>query len=784
MSELGRQPLTIVELDRDQCTLRYGVLPCRAAFASGELRTNFALYSQTFGNAVWAVGTPRSTTVDNATAAPDGTTTAASWIEDGTAGIRTKPQTISFTSGLVYTLSFYAKRASGVRFPALSLPSAAFGTARFGGFDLDAVTASFAGGSGAALIEALANGWFRCQITATASATASGAVVLRMADVATAATISYSGDGTSGLYVWGAQLETGDPASTYKATTAAAVTELWGTGQRKCYNTFATCGDTANYDRGNIVLRFAYNQSGLPKTGTIYPALKSVSTRAAEINLSGIDPKTTALGKRARVTVTLDEFGDNDTYVDPYQEERITGEAQLDGIGYDPSRGLFFAKELARSPYYVGRGLRIKRGYVGDDVASMPAAHYVVSERAGPTSDGTVTITAKDVLDLADNAKAVAPAASNGKLVSDIAIDAAAFILTPTGAGAEYPASGRVCIGREVMTFTRSGDVMTITARGVDGTTAAAHTTNDVVQLCLRYEAMTGAEIFADLEENYAGIDPAFIDLATWSADAARWMGGITFTRTITKPTGVSLLIGQICQHGIMHWWDELQQELMFRPNRPLDLGEAYFPVTDAANLIEGTVASEEGDDQRISALFFYHGQIDPTDGDESARNYSKLAIALDPSASSANEYGEERIKYIYSPWLGQAGDDPAALAISTRLLNRYRNTPRIIAGMLDVKDRASVGLGSLLSVQSYLFQDATGLASPQLMQVNYAEEKEDRISFKAETYTFRGRYCFITDNARGDYGAASDAEKAKGTYIVDSTTLMFADGTGPYVMF
>ena len=168
----------------------------------------------------------------------------------------------------------------------------------------------------------------------------------------------------------------------------------------KCFNTRATCQDPANYlGSATQTLRFAKNESGLPKGQTIFPALSSVSTRAAEINLSGIDPRTTALGKRARVTVALQDFAYHDTLTDPYQSERVSGAAQFSGVGYQPGdRGQFFAKLAARQPYYIGKPLRVKRGYVGDTVASMPAANYVITEWTGPDASGARSNLRKAIL--------------------------------------------------------------------------------------------------------------------------------------------------------------------------------------------------------------------------------------------------------------------------------------------------------------------------------------------------------------------------------------------------
>jgi len=564
--------------------------------------------------------------------------------------------------------------------------------------------------------------------------------------------------------------------------TAPCTAALSAETPNKCFNTRKTCQDPANYlGTSTQTLRFARNQSGLPGGQTIFPALQSVSTRAAEINLSGIDPRMGALGKRARVTVTLQDFAYHDTLTDPYQSQRVSGAAQFSGVGYQPGdRGTFFAKLSARQPYYVGKALRVKRGYVGDTVASMPAANYVITDWDGPDASGRVTITAADVLDLADNAKAVAPAASRGKLAAAITSSATTFDLTPAGVGAEYPASGIMCIGREVVTFTRSSDTVTLTARGQYGTTAAAHSINDVAQVCLSYTTQRPCDVVNDLLTTFAGVDPAFIDLTAWQAENDRWVPSLKMTTLITKPTGVAALIGEICQHGLLIWWDEVAQEIRYRANRPLDVGETAYPITDAANLLTGTPAVARGDDLRITALYFWHGMIDPTDDPGNDKNYNKLVI----STVADDLYGQESIKTIVSRWFGQTGDDAAALSLANRLRNRYTETPLIFSGVLDVKDKASLSLGSIIEVTSATVQDATGAAKTTQMQVSYLEERDDRLSFKAESSYFFGRYGLITETTRPNYTASSTAQRNKGTYIVSASTLRFADGTGPYLLY
>lgn len=561
---------------------------------------------------------------------------------------------------------------------------------------------------------------------------------------------------------------------TYGSSPCAAV--LGTTGAAKCFNSRFTCQDPTNYAATTKTVTFGQNVDGLPDIPGMFPALKDVSTRPGELNLSGLDPRSTALGIRARVTVRLQDFTNNDTWLDKYQAQRVSGAALASGIGYSPlGRGRFLARLFARFPYYLGLPLRVRRGYVGDDPGDMETEHYVISELTGPNAAGEVSIVAKDVLDLAENSKAVYPKASLGKLLADMTAVATTATLTPTGIGnQDYPASGLVRIGREIMSFTRSGDVLTLT-RGQEGTEAATHSALDVVQICGVIDGMTLNQAAEEiLEYNETGFS-GFINSSEWQEENDRWLAGTTTGRVIiSKPTGKSTLVGELCQLGVMIWWNPVDQKIEFKANAPLAPGESYYDISDTDGLIEGTPEVDRAEDQRASAVWIYHGVRDWTDDALAARNFNKLVIA----ALDENLYGQEAYKEIFTRWFGRFGDDGAASIISERLLERYKNPPKVVSGSLDVKDRAGVSLGARVRVESYVLQDVDGATLVEPMQVNFVEYSEGRVKFKAETYRLEGNFGFWLDDgtAPADYASATEAQRATGAFWADATNPQDSD--------
>ena len=158
------------------------------------------------------------TVTANQIAAPDGNTTADLVIEDTSTGNHRLIRTVSSLDGnKPYTFSVFVKPATFEDGRALSLVSANwFGTETVYGFhstefNLTDGTINFTQHESASITD-VGNGWYRLSVTKTTigSGTGSFRIFFRKDNSS-----NYTGDGSSGLYIWGAQVEEGASATPY-----------------------------------------------------------------------------------------------------------------------------------------------------------------------------------------------------------------------------------------------------------------------------------------------------------------------------------------------------------------------------------------------------------------------------------------------------------------------------------------------------------------------------------------------------------------------------------------
>jgi hypothetical protein len=182
-----------------------------------ETRTNSLLQSEDF-NTTWT--TANSTVATNSTTAPDGNTTADKVTSLAATALTGVQQGLTGTA-VAWTASVYAK-ANGAQYLQL-LWQTPINATDYANFDLLGGTVT-AGTNTSSSIQYVGNGWYRCTITSTLIA-AGGAVLIDMVNTSAATRgATFTGDGTKGIYLWGAQAEIGAFATSYIPTTSATVT--------------------------------------------------------------------------------------------------------------------------------------------------------------------------------------------------------------------------------------------------------------------------------------------------------------------------------------------------------------------------------------------------------------------------------------------------------------------------------------------------------------------------------------------------------------------------------
>ena len=199
---------------------------------------NLFAYSSTFTNASWLGN--NSTVASNSTIAPDGTGNVyTATPTTGNTAHQLYHQTGVVVIAVPYTFSIYLK-ANG--YTEAKLADVSTGNGVWFNLSTGVVGTATAGFVGT--IVSAGNSWYRCSITFTPSA---GTQNYGIYIGNTTETAFFAGDGTSGVFVWGAQLEQATSAGPYVKTLGAnsPIPTVQGGYRLHTYTTTGTSGFTA-----------------------------------------------------------------------------------------------------------------------------------------------------------------------------------------------------------------------------------------------------------------------------------------------------------------------------------------------------------------------------------------------------------------------------------------------------------------------------------------------------------------------------------------------------------
>jgi len=469
-----------------------------------------------------------------------------------------------------------------------------------------------------------------------------------------------------------------------------------------CYNTDKTCKFRAALDMTDTLSLFFVGDRGFDwrdepgafQPALAIPALRQVQTAPTVLNVASGSRNKSPLGYRAVCQVQIRDFPWNDVDTDPYVSTR----------GYDPTtKGSFWSKWLARNPFHVGYTIRVYEGELGQALSSMTKREYTI-EKIDAGRDG-VTITAKDILRKVTDTGVTAPSLSPGELSLDLAIGGTSFQVAGAVL-ADYPASGWVRIGNEVIAYTSRATVgsnveFTGLTRGALETTAAAHKQNARVQRVLAYVNVPFSDILYDLFTTWGLIPTSYITKADWDDEFNLWRPQFSFTAYITQPTAVEDLAAEICLQALANvWWDERVQKIILKAQRP-----DFFPdlATDDADILAGSFAIKELPEDRASQVFVYYNLRNPTLNITDRGSYENAAVFID--VQSQIQYGgEPAIRELFCRFINTGA---IANTIAATYLRRFSNVRREITFELSTEDK--VWTGGTIDVEHFLDSDENG---------------------------------------------------------------------------
>lgn len=230
------------------------------ALVEARAATNNLQRSQEFDNAYWSKSL--ATISADAAVAPDGTTTMDKLVEDTSTGVHQVASTnMSLAKNGTYCFSTWL-RDDGIGQIRLVI-SAFSGNQVHVEFNLGALTATpFNSGNGSSAdggIIDYGGGLYRLWVSGIPNSVDAGTginVVIMLRRGGT----TYTGDGASGAYIWGAQLEAGSYPSSYSPTVSATVTRAADS------LTLATSAFPHDATQGTLLVEAIVDPHGLTQT--------------------------------------------------------------------------------------------------------------------------------------------------------------------------------------------------------------------------------------------------------------------------------------------------------------------------------------------------------------------------------------------------------------------------------------------------------------------------------------------------------------------------------------
>jgi len=610
------------------------------------------------------------------------------------------------------------------------------------------------------------------------------------------------------------------PRCTRTYGSAPCTASIGVTGSDRCYNTRATCQDTANFASATKIYRFASTRvDGLQQLGDspLFPTLISVQTAPTILT------PAQGLGVRSSVTVSINDHPWTDAGIDPYRSQRL----------FDPdTRGSFWGKFVTRNRFYENRRMDVLTGFLNEDgsfdIANFKRRSYVITTISGPGTGGKVTIHGKDPLTYADGEKAKWPQPSLAKLSAAIhTYETTLYISDPGNNISAWWDLGQryIRVEQELMLATGisglwTGSIVLNVVRAtmpswyVQGLNVSAdHNVDVTVQPCHLFDQQMVYDIVYFLLNSVAGLPSSYLDYAGWKEYFDSQFQDYRFAGLIAEPVDVKPLLTEISQHNILIFWHDRQQQVVMKALRFIQL--LTPTITDDNAIIADTMNVAEDTKNLATQTVLYFDLQWPLALMKELRSYRTVDVRANLNRESVEEYGKPAIREVRSRWLNRTN---LALAenIGANYIRQYQDVRKIITFSCDPKDDLH-WTGDMVGVSNRYVQDEWGNPTSRNYLITQVQEQfsDNGLTLKytaVELFSFYSAGVITPDNttdptrvitynaapivvggverANGggmifpDYSAATTDQKNHYAFISPDTPAAsprFADGTKAY---
>lgn len=335
--------------------------------------------------------------------------------------------------------------------------------------------------------------------------------------------------------------------------------------------------------------------------------------------------------------------------------------------------------------------------------------------------------------------------------------------------------------------------------RGAFGTTAASHVDDskfiEVVPYRQHFDPETGVHPVVILRDlvNRGQIAAASVDQDTFD-DEFNFVPSLQFKRAgaslLANPRNLLEHVTEVRRQALLDLWTSesglIRTRFSFRQNLP---GVQAKSINDDDNILESQSSYRGNQESRITRAVCHFNQIAGTEGNKQ-EDFSNTQVTVDLAVESLSG---PKIRTFFSKWIFRSAE---ALALTGRLVGRFKRGARLASWTLEMKDESDFDLGDVISLSSQdilsIGSEGSAVKSALPWQVIHKKPRRSEGKVLLEALEFSGRNYGIISPTLGiedpaaafpDFPDASAAERAFGFIGDTQNKVAGALTTAPFTL-